>query len=113
MNAPKRTVLLTCAAAMLVSGCAAYDSLNAYVEEQRRKEEEARFSVARMACEKYGFRPSTDAYAQCLQAEVNQIKNREAIAAAAEKTSDAAEKAGKKSMTCRNDLMGQVKCTPD
>lgn len=113
MNTSIRTKLLTCVTAMLVSGCAAYDSVNAYVEDQRRKEDEARFLVARTACEKYGFRPSTDAYAQCLQAEVNQIKNREAVAAAARKTSDAAEEAGKKSMTCRKDLMGQVKCTPD
>jgi antirestriction protein ArdC len=107
-----RIKMLTCVVP-LVSGCAAYDSLNAMVEEQRRKEEEARFAAAKVACEKYGFRPSTDAHAQCLQTEVNQIKNREAIAAAAKKAAAAAEEAGNKSMTCRKDLMGQVRCTPN
>ena len=87
------------------------------VEESRKKNELARFETARAACEKYGFRVGTDSHAQCLQTEVNQIKNREAIAAAASKTAAAAAaaaEAGKaRPMTCKKDLMGQVKCTPD
>ena len=84
------------------------------VEETRKKNELARFETARAACEKYGFRVGTDSHAQCLQTEVNQIKNREAIAAAASKTAAAAAEAGKaRPMTCKKDLMGQVKCTPD
>ncbi len=102
------------AGALSLSGCVAYDSLNAMNEEWKRKEETARFETARLACDRYGFRVGTDAFAQCLQTEINQIKNREAIAEAAKKTSAAAEEAGKaKPMTCRKDMIGQVKCTPD
>lgn len=113
MRASIHTKLAIILAVANLSGCAAVDSINTMIEEQRRKEEEARFSAARSACERYGFRTGTDAYAQCLQTEVNQIKNREAIAAAARKAADAAEEAGKKSMTCKKDILGQVKCTPD
>jgi Tfp pilus assembly protein PilE len=106
-------MILVCASTAL-GGCAVYDSVQSMVEESRREQEEARFAAAASACEKYGFRTGTDAYAQCLQTEVNQIKNREAIAAAARRAAAAAEDAGKsKSLTCRKDLMGEIKCTPD
>jgi hypothetical protein len=96
-----------------LGGCAAYDSINTMMEESARKREEARFSTAKMACDKYGFRAGTDTYAQCLQSEVNQIKNREAIAEAGRKAAAAAEAAGSKTMNCRKDIMGNIQCTPN
>lgn len=107
MNLPHMNSLLIAVALVLLNGCAAYDSVKEMVRERDRKEEAARVESAKLACEKYGFRVGTDSYAQCLQTEVNQIKNREAIALAAEEAGKA------KSMTCRKDLMGEVTCTPN
>ena len=75
MNEPRIASPLVLAT-LLVFGCASTE-----------EKEKALFDASRTACEKYGFKPSTDSFAQCIQTEINNIKNREAIAAQSQRTS--------------------------
>ncbi len=106
-------------AVLVLAGCAAVDHLNAYLEQSEREADEARIAKASSACNRYGFTAGTDAYASCIQTEVNNIKNREAISAAAtsserrqsDSKSDSSQSASLPKVTaCRKTLLG-VECT--
>ncbi|WP_426162363.1 hypothetical protein [Pseudoduganella sp. R-34] len=72
MNASRRLckLLLVCLAGLAATACAELDGL---AEGMARSEMED----ARRVCGDYGFRPGTDAYAQCVGSEVNARKDRE------------------------------------
>ena len=65
------------------SGCAAVDAARGFVEERKEQREIEYIRLATAACNRFGFRPSTNEFAKCLQAEVSGIKNRKAIEDAA------------------------------
>ena len=90
----------------VLSGCAAMESLDAYAKAEEQRKEEARVSVARVACERYGFRPATDASAQCIQSEVNSAKNRQAAEAAARR----AEPVLPTTTSCNKNVMCGLDC---
>ena len=75
--------------ALQLSACGAVDTVRSKAAEIREEKEAQRFEVARSLCSRYGFKPETEAFSQCLQTEVNQIKNREAIEAQTRETRDA------------------------
>lgn len=101
-----------------LAGCAAVDSVNAYLEKAEREADEARLAQSSSACKKYGFTVGTDAFAGCVQTEVNNIKNREAIAsaaAAASRQSDSSSGSAQeaplsRTTTCKKTLLG-LECT--
>jgi hypothetical protein len=95
----------------LLSGCAAIDSVNTFIDERNKKEEDARFATATVACKRYGFSEGSPQFPACLQTEVNNIKNREAIEAAAAKSVIQTKDASLPTTTnCVKTLMG-VQCT--
>jgi len=71
---------------LLLSSCTVIDDWNAMIEAQRKAKELTLLQSAKGACEKYGFKPGTDSFAQCIQTEINEIKTRETIAAEASST---------------------------
>ena len=72
-----------------LSGCGSVDAVRTFASERSEAREAARFEKARVLCERYGFKSQTELFAQCLQAEVNQIKNREAMEQQSEETRNA------------------------
>jgi uncharacterized protein YceK len=62
----------------LLSGCAAIDKINA-------KNKAKLINYAKESCMDYGFKEGTDTFANCMQREINQIKNRSALESAASK----------------------------
>jgi hypothetical protein len=98
---------------VLLQGCSAVQSIDNMLEERRLAQEQARLDSARRSCSNYGFTAGTDSFAQCMQTEVNKIKDREAIAAAAESTREAIEDAADESSTttCRTNAIGTTSCT--
>lgn len=102
-----------------LAGCAAVDSVNAYLEKAEREAGEALLAQSSSACKKYGFTVGTDAFASCVQTEVNNIKNRDAIAAsaaaAASRRSDSSSSSAQevhfpRTTTCMKTLLG-LECT--
>jgi len=73
----------------LLTSCAVIDAIDAEMEAQRRAQEAAWLAQARSSCEQFGFKAGSDALAQCVQTEVNNIKNRKAIADEAQATRSA------------------------
>lgn len=69
-------------AALLIfmPGCAEVQT--AYKSYQDREEMEF-VTAAKQACTRYGFKPETDAFAQCVNTNVNAAKDREAFEKAA------------------------------
>ncbi|WP_426318471.1 hypothetical protein [Pseudoduganella sp. R-43] len=63
-------LLLLCLLGLAATACAELDGL---AKGMARSEKED----ARRVCSEYGFRPGTDAYAQCVGSEVNARKERE------------------------------------
>jgi hypothetical protein len=98
VNTPAGLSALALLCALLTS-CAAVDALNAQMLADQQAREAAFIESVKRTCEKYGFRPSTDTFAQCMQTEVNNIKTREAMAAEASRTREAIESAARKSTT--------------
>lgn len=95
----------------LLSGCAAVDSVSAFLDERSKKEEDARFATATISCKRYGFLEGSPQFATCLQTEVNNIKTREAIEAASAKVPSPARDSGLPTTTnCVKTLMG-MQCT--
>jgi hypothetical protein len=45
----------------------------------REREEMAYIAQAQQSCSRYGFKPDTDAFAQCVNANVNAAKDRDAV----------------------------------
>jgi hypothetical protein len=84
----KMNYVLTTVAVVTISltGCGAIDSIKEQRAAAREAREKSRFDVAAVLCERYGFKSGTDAFAQCLQTEVIQMKNREAVAESASET---------------------------
>lgn len=52
-------------------------NMKAWVKERQEANEQAYLNQASISCKRYGFTENTDAFAQCIQNEVNSIKNRE------------------------------------
>ena len=106
----------------LLASCAEVDPMNAKVAADRATKEAALFESIRGECAKYGFNPGTDSFAQCMQTEINNVKNRAAIATEARRTRDTIESSGEKAAAdkplfpkstttdCVNTVLG-VRCT--
>jgi hypothetical protein len=104
----------------IVSGCETVDAAMNYFDELDRAAEERQLSAARVNCEKYGFSPATDAFAGCVQTEINQAKLR---AAAAQVPQPAAQSGSTidpppqpafpttTTTSCRRTLLGTIECT--
>lgn len=71
---------------VFLSGCTVIADLQA-------KNKEKLFNQAKESCLEYGFKLETDAFAGCIQKEVNEIKNRKAIEDASNKNIKAIEDA--------------------
>lgn len=80
----------------IISSCAA-------LEEAHKKAELERLNSVKTACETYGFKPNTDALAQCVQAEINNIENRSKIAREADETRSTMEDEAKKTRSAIED----------
>jgi hypothetical protein len=94
----------------LLTGCAAIDSVNKYIDDRDKKAEDERFEKATVACKRYGFAEGTDRFSTCLQTEVNNIKTREAIAESASKSSIPGPDNLPKTTNCIKTLAG-MQCT--
>lgn len=70
------------ALSVLASGCETVGAAKVFLAERNRQSEELQLKLARVNCEKYGFTKETDAFAGCIQTEINQAKLRSAAAAA-------------------------------
>jgi hypothetical protein len=57
--------------------------LSKFVEDRREAREQAWIDEASKSCIRYGFKTGTDAFAQCIQSDVNAAKARAAIEEAA------------------------------
>ncbi len=106
------------------SGCGTIDAANEYIAERAKVSEEKKLNQARVSCEKYGFTKGTDAFAGCLQTEVNQAKLREAAAASvATTTAPRPQEAtpelkslfppspASTTTSCRQTIFGTLECT--
>lgn len=80
----------------IISSCTA-------LEEMAKKAEVERLISVRAACEMYGFKPNTDALAQCVQAEINNIENRSKIESEADETRSTMEDEAKKTRSAIED----------
>ena len=69
---PQRIIILALLIASL-SGCA----VNNFLKERREAREQAYITSAQESCKHYGFVEKTDAFAQCIQNEVNAAKARD------------------------------------
>ncbi|WP_413699384.1 hypothetical protein ACLKMH_18185 [Psychromonas sp. KJ10-10] len=74
---------------LLLSGC---ETLEQYKAEHDLKV----LNEVRASCLTYGFKESTDAFATCVQTEINEIKNRDTIEATDRRVGS------RFSMTCRD-----------
>jgi PBP1b-binding outer membrane lipoprotein LpoB len=61
---------------LMISGCS---NVTEFVNEVNAKQQQQRIELAKSSCKDYGFSENSDSFATCIQNEVNQIKNREAI----------------------------------
>jgi hypothetical protein len=90
LSKSRRCVALgACFLLLPLVGCGSVDAVRTFAAERSEARESARFEKARVLCERYGFKPQTELFAQCLQAEVNQIKNRETMEQQSGETRDA------------------------
>jgi PBP1b-binding outer membrane lipoprotein LpoB len=64
---------------LMISGCS---NVTEFVHEVNAKHQQQRMAVAKSSCKEYGFIENSDSFATCIQNEVNQIKNREAMSQA-------------------------------
>lgn len=79
------------------------------VKEWREAREQAYISNAQESCKRYGFLEKTDAFAQCVQNDVNAAKVRDAIDENAFHARNAASTTST-TTSCRNTI-GGVECT--
>lgn len=91
--------------AVTFGGCANVANL---VKERREAHEQAYISNAQESCKRYGFLEKSDAFAQCIQNDVNAAKARDAI----EENAFHARNAASTSTTtsCTNTIVG-MECT--
>ncbi len=106
----------------LTAGCETVDATREFFAERERKSEEDKLARARQDCEKYGFTKGTDAFAGCVQNEINQAKLRAAAAAGAapaprqqsttpEITPMFPPTPAPTTTTCRRTVLGSMECT--
>ena len=79
-KSPLRVGIFASTLVALVCGCA--EVQNAYKGYQER-EEMAYIASAKDSCARYGFTPGSDSFAQCVNANVNAAKDRDALKRAA------------------------------
>jgi hypothetical protein len=92
---------------LAINGCS---NVQDFVNEVQAKKQQERLDTAKVACRQYGFNEGTDNFSACIQNEVNQIKNREAIAEADQSKSYLPNT--NTNTTCRKSIIpGQVDCT--
>jgi hypothetical protein len=120
-----RTLTLTALVSLtaLASGCETVDAARDFFAERERKSEEEKLERARQACEKFGFSKGTDAFAGCVQTEINQAKLRAAAAAAAAAPAPRSQSTTPEltpmfppapaptTTTCRRTILGTLECT--
>ncbi|MEP7703509.1 hypothetical protein [Paraglaciecola sp. 25GB23A] len=76
----KLSFILICAVIAL-SGCETLKQIKA-------ENDQKLLNLAKESCSKYGFAESTDSFANCVQKEINEIKNRSAIESASKNVND-------------------------
>lgn len=106
----KRYLVPFAVSLVAVTGCSTVESVNAYIERRDQAKEDERLRKASVSCERFGFKPGSDAFARCMQTEVNNIKNREAIADAAAKAAPPVPTPSTTTTNCTKTFMG-VTCT--
>ena len=104
----------------MLAGCETVQAAKDYAAERQRLAEEARIEIARVSCRNYGFLAGSDAFAPCVQTEVNQTKLREELAAQPTPTSShtthqsqpaQAAQPSAATTTCRKTIFGTMECT--
>ncbi len=85
----KATVIAIATA--LLSGCAVVGTLRERNKQASEEKDARRLDMARKNCISYGFADGTDAFASCLQSEVNSQRNRDTLVEQARKTRDSIE----------------------
>jgi hypothetical protein len=67
---------ISMAAVLVTFGLAGCASVDKFFKEQREAEEQRHVNIARESCKRYGFTENTDAFAQCIQNDINAAKAR-------------------------------------
>jgi hypothetical protein len=72
-----RCISISMAAVVVTSGLTGCASVDNFFKEQREAEEQRYVNNARESCKRYGFTENTDAFAQCIQNDINAAKARQ------------------------------------